>query len=118
MHELRVASQIFEIAEEIMRQEALVSVDDVRVRIGELSGINASALRFSWQALTSDTRLDHTALEIEVVPITARCRDCHREFVVVDLPFRCSHCTSVKIEIVQGQEIEIVSVTVTDPESK
>ena len=116
MHELRVVSRIVQTVAEEMERTGLSHVDGVKVRIGELSGVDPAALWFGWSAYVRGSSLEHVALDIERVAVAGCCRDCHREFGVADLVFRCPHCGSAKIKLVRGQEIEIASLTIHEPD--
>lgn len=112
MHELRITARIIQTVTQEMQRHGLSHVDSVRIRIGELSGIDPSALLFGWEASTRGTSFERVLLEIESVAVTGRCRRCQREFNVVGFLFRCPDCQSGKIDLVRGQEIEIASLNV------
>ncbi len=118
VHELRVTARIFQMVTQEMQRRGLNRIDGVKIRVGELSGIDSSALSFSWAASARGTSFEDISLEIEPVAVTGRCRHCHRLFDVVDLVFRCPACGSPKVDLVRGQEIEIASLTMkhADPE--
>jgi len=49
-------------------------------------------------------------LDVEHVPLTARCRSCNAEFHVVGYAFSCKRCDSPEIEIVSGRELMIEDI--------
>jgi hydrogenase nickel incorporation protein HypA/HybF len=118
MHELGITSRIIQTVTQEMQRHGLSRVNSVRIRLGELSGIDPSALLFSWEASTRGTAFEPVRLEIQPVPASGRCRHCQREFNVVDLMFRCPDCQSGKIDLVRGQEIEIASLDVEQGNSE
>ena len=57
MHELAVAMEIIDIVQGEMDRQGLRRIDAVAVRIGALTGINADALTFGFEASVIDTPL-------------------------------------------------------------
>lgn len=92
MHELSIANAILEtVREERLRRDG-ARVGVVGVRVGELSGVNPDALRFSFEALTTGTELAPLQLEIELCPRRERCRTCGQTFAPADFVFVCPAC--------------------------
>jgi hydrogenase nickel incorporation protein HypA/HybF len=118
VHELQIATRITDTIEEQMQRRKLSRIRHVTVRIGVLSGVDPSALSFTWAAATANTALEGATLEIQSVPLIGRCRQCAKEFEIVDLLFRCPDCQSVEIDLTSGQEIEIASFTINDPDTE
>ncbi|MDZ7292026.1 MAG: hydrogenase maturation nickel metallochaperone HypA [candidate division KSB1 bacterium] len=112
MHELSIATSIVEtVLQEIQRQN-LPPVQTIAVRIGALSSVDPEALRFGYEAITPDTPLANTKLEIEFVPVQAKCRACGQEFAVEDFVFACPLCDSGQIEVMRGEELDIAYLEV------
>lgn len=112
MHELAIAQSIVSTVEREIERRNLSSVQKIVVRIGALSGILADALAFSFEAITLDTPLQNTKLEIENVPVHGKCRTCGHEFNVEDLVFACPRCDSAQIEVTKGLELDIAYLEV------
>ena len=49
-------------------------------------------------------------LEIEILPVKMKCRNCGSDFQVRDISFICNKCMSAEIDIVQGKELFIKSI--------
>jgi hydrogenase nickel incorporation protein HypA/HybF len=116
MHELQIANQIVKTVNHETWKQAIGQVVSVTVRIGQLSGVDSAALAFSWSAATSETPLEGATLEIESTGLVGRCRSCEQEFVIDDHEFRCPLCGTSQIDLVQGQEIEVASFTIDEPD--
>lgn len=115
MHELSIAAAIVETTEEAARRHGASAVESVRLRVGELSGVVAGALRFSFEVAAEDTLLAGAQLVIEEVPGRARCAPCDQEFAVGSPPrLCCPRCTAPTAELVAGRELEIAAVTLPD----
>ncbi|MCG3041447.1 hydrogenase maturation nickel metallochaperone HypA [Streptomyces sp. S1A] len=112
MHELSIAAAVVESAQDTARRHGASSVEAVRLRVGELSGVVADALRFSFEVVTEGTELAGAELVIEDVPARARCTACALEFAPgVPLRLWCPECGEGATEVVAGRELEIVDVT-------
>ena len=107
MHELRVATEIIEIVLGEMDRLKLSGVKEVGLRLGALSGFDAGALSFSFEAAVADSRLDGARLNIEQIPVKGNCSSCRKDFEVNEFYFICPFCGSTDITIVQGEELDI-----------
>ncbi len=107
MHELAVAREIIEIVQGEMDRRGLRRIDAVALRIGALTGINADALTFGFDASVVDTPLQGARLIIESLPVRAACRTCGKESEIEPYLFVCPHCAGHDLEIVQGEELDI-----------
>lgn len=107
MHELGIAQTIFSSVLEEARAHGGGRVARIGLRIGELSGVNAEALRFSFEITVQGTDLEHAELDIEDVPLGFRCTRCEHEFQVVDYQTACPACGSTDTRAVRGDELQI-----------
>ena len=107
MHELRVATEIVEIVQQEMNRLNLSGIKEIGLRLGALSGFNADALAFSFEAAVVDTPLDGARLKIEQIPVKGKCRSCGKEFEVSEFVFICPYCGSTNMEMTQGEELDI-----------
>ncbi len=108
VHELGIAQSIVDSVRDEAAAHGGGRVTRIGLRIGELSGVNADALRFSFQISVQDTEFDRAELEIEEVPLTARCSSCHAEFRVVNFDTACPTCGSSDTRTTRGDELQIV----------
>ena len=115
MHEMGIAMQVVEIAVAAIPPGLNGSrVERVNLRVGKLSAVVPDSLRFCYDVVVRDTPLAGSTLNIEEVPVTARCGDCGRQWTA-DLPdFVCARCGSGAVRILSGQELEVVSLDVAD----
>jgi hydrogenase nickel incorporation protein HypA/HybF len=116
MHELSIAMSILDVAgEEALRQN--VRVLAVRLRLGPLSGVVKEALLSAYELAREDSLLPESRLEIEEVPIRMNCPACGQEQPVESIQqIRCAVCGAPGYEIVQGREMEVVGLEVSDLE--
>ena len=114
MHEISVAQSIMEVAEASLKEHAFRRVVAVTLRIGPISGGDPDALRFAMEVVTENTPLAGAELVIETPPVRFRC-DCNHEFAAQEAQFSCPSCGGTRIQLVSGDELEIVNLEV-EPE--
>lgn len=85
-------------------------VAKVRVRVGHLRQVVPSALEFSFGLVAEGTPLEGAELEMEEVPVSARCGGCGRRGGIPDFPLQCRACGSSELEILTGEELLVESL--------
>lgn len=106
MHELSIAKSVLETVRAELAQRPGVRLHKVGLRVGELSGVNADALSFSFEVLVKGTDLEPAALEIECSPRRQLCPQCKSVFTVENYDLTCPNCGTSRTECVGGQELE------------
>jgi len=115
MHEMGIAMQVVEIAVAAIPPGLNGSrVERVNLRVGKLSAVVPDSLRFCYDVVIRDTPLAGSTLNIEEVPVTARCSDCGHQWTADHPDFVCARCGSGAVRILSGQELEVVSLDVAD----
>jgi len=76
MHEFSIAASLVETVNEFATSRQIEQVRLVRLAIGELTCIERDQLRFCYQALTKETPLEQSDLEIETVRAEIKCPNC------------------------------------------
>ena len=131
MHELSIAGAIRDTA---LRHAAGRRVTLVTLRIGALRMVAGDSLAFYFQIVARDTPCDGATLEHERVAALLRCPACAHEWDPAPPPlashavdpgidpliphFRCPACESPRSEIVAGNELEVESIEVLEPEAE
>lgn len=116
MHELSLAASIVESVTQEMQRKKLPPVQTIALRLGALSNVDSEALRFSFDAIVSDTPLAGAKLEIERVAVQGNCRACQHNFAVHDFVFACPRCNSGQIDMTRGDELDIAYLEVAEDE--
>jgi hydrogenase nickel incorporation protein HypA/HybF len=88
------------------------SVGKINLVIGEMTGVVDRAVQFYFDFLSKGTAAEGAALAFKVIPTTAKCRNCHKEFELGEFDWTCPHCQSNNIEIVGGKELFVESIEV------
>lgn len=118
MHEMGIAMQIVEIAiASIPADLENARIDRVNLKVGKLAAVVPDSLHFCFQIASQDTPLNNAKLNIEEIPVVARCIDCHVEWTVLEPVFRCGQCSSGSVEIISGRELDIISIEVVDEDT-
>lgn len=129
MHELSIAGAIRDAA---LRYAGGRQVTMVNVRIGTLRMVAGDSLAFYFEIVARDTLCEGAALEHERVDALLRCPVCLHEWDPAPAPpashglepgverlipyFRCPACESPRSEVVAGDELEVESIEVWEPE--
>jgi hydrogenase nickel incorporation protein HypA/HybF len=119
MHELSIASAVVESVLEFVNAHPVKKVLAVRLAIGELSHVEADQLRFCYLAITEQTPIQGSALEIETVEAVVRCERCSYRgrpkywddaLSVGPIPtLQCPNCGAA-VEIAEGNDCAIKSI--------
>lgn len=116
MHELSIACSIVETVEENLPTER-AKATKINLKIGKLSGVVKDALLFSFEIAAEGTRVEGAQIEIEELPVLVFCRKCGESSELGSPPiFRCLICSESTAELIQGKEMEIVSIEFDDGE--
>ena len=118
MHEMGLALEIIDIATaSIPAGMTGARVERVNLTIGKLSAVVAESLRFCFEVARRDTALDGAELNIEEIPVRARCKGCGHEWTVDQPVFRCPACDGTALEILSGRELDIKSIELQDKDA-
>ena len=114
MHELGIAQGILEIVQHYVPLDQASDIQWVRVRVGQIAGVVADSLDFSFQAIVADTPWQAARLAIDEVPAVANCCRCDRKFEIEDAAFLCPGCGSNDIRMISGNELQVVEIEMAD----
>jgi hydrogenase nickel incorporation protein HypA/HybF len=119
MHELSIASSIVESVLEFVSVHPVKRVLAVRLAIGEFSHVEAEQLRFCYLAITEQTPIQDSVLEIERVEAIVQCGKCSYRgrpkywddaLSVGPIPtLQCPNCGAT-VEAVEGNDCAIKSI--------
>ena len=112
MHELSIAYNLVETAVAAAREKNVSRVEAVHLKLGELSGVVKEALLFAYEIAAENTLLAGATLEIEELPVVIYCSQCGQERPLPSVQYLCCPvCDTPAAEIIQGREMELVSLT-------
>lgn len=110
MHEMSIAVELIGRLEELAKEHALVRVNALTVRAGALRGIVPEALDLAFTEAAKGTVAEGANLLLEVTPAKARCRVCGERFFPTVDSFLCPVCNQADVEIIEGNEILLLSL--------
>jgi len=108
MHEASLVKSLLEQVDRLAAEHAAVAVEEVRVRIGPLSGVEPMLVSLAFERLAPAG----ANLVVEEVPLTARCRDCCKLFELKQFRFHCSYCESSDVDVIEGDVFMLESITI------
>lgn len=114
MHELSIAEHIVEIAVDALPADSGVTVREIELEIGTLSGIEIEALTFAMDVVMKNTPLEHAELRILRVQGRGGCNLCGAEFDMDDFFTPCPSCGGTNCDILRGEEMRVKSLLVND----
>ena len=111
MHELSIAQNMLDIAQEIAMEQGLSRITQIHLRLGVLSGVVKESLYFAYDIVTQGTMAEASSLVIEEMPVVIFCPECHEERSLFrPIPMRCPVCQTKTADIRSGREIDIIAV--------
>ena len=112
MHEMSLCENILQVLEEEADKQGFERVRQVWLEIGRLAGVEAEALRFSFDIVIRGTLADGAKLSIIEVPGAAWCTPC-AESVPVEQRFdACPKCGGFQLQLTAGDEMRIKELEV------
>jgi hydrogenase nickel incorporation protein HypA/HybF len=111
MHELSITQNIVAVVAE---KAAGRRVSAVTLVVGDLAGIDVSAVRFCFDLCTNGTPLSGATLHVEQVQGRARCNACGTEVTLTEPVLRCDCSPDATLVIIAGEELRVRSMEVHD----
>ncbi len=112
MHELAITQSMLDLVLEQAEKAEAKSVGKINLVIGEMTGVVDRAVQFYFDFLSKGTAAEGASLAFRVIPTTAKCRNCHKNFELGEFDWTCPHCQSNNIEITGGKELFVESIEV------
>ena len=110
MHETALMQNLITTVAQALENHIVVRVNRVSLSVGKLSNALPDALLFAFEALTQDGIMKGAELEIEHLPIVARCDACSHEYEADGFPIVCPVCESRNFTIISGEEVYVQSI--------
>jgi len=128
MHEWALAEAVIAAASEVAEKEGLKQVAEVRVKVGELQGLELEILEFAFSQLKTG-KFKNVKFKMEIVKAELKCRACGHQWVfskdevdadvaeaihfvpeVAHAYVKCPRCGSPDFEVVEGRGIWLESI--------
>lgn len=115
MHEMGIVAGILEAAESTARRENAVRINEINIRVGELTEIVDDALYFAFESLSPGTLAEGAELIVERVGARSRCLGCDVTFDHGRFDAMCPECGTFLCELLQGRELMVESLDIDLP---
>ena len=119
MHELSIASAVVDSVLEFVAERSVKRVISVKLAVGELTQVEEEQLRFSYMAITQETPIQDSELEIERVAAVVLCRECgysgrpkYWDDALAVAPIHVGSGTRTKIIEAAMHAVPVVSTTI------
>lgn len=112
MHEMALAQGILELLEENAGKHGFSRVRTVWLEIGALSGAEAEAIRFCFDAVTKGTLAEGAAFEIIATAGQAWCLDCAATVTIAARYDPCPRCGGYGLQVTGGTEMRVKELAV------
>jgi hydrogenase nickel incorporation protein HypA/HybF len=107
---MSIAQSILEIVLEEGRKHGLESVKLIKLQVGEMAAVVPESLKFCFELIRENTIASQAVLEMETVPVVARCSSCGTVFEVENMVFVCVQCGEPVVEFISGRELNLLSI--------
>jgi hydrogenase nickel incorporation protein HypA/HybF len=114
MHELSIAQEILRIVDQYLPNPTPDSVKYVKIKVGKLANILNDSLSFCYDALTENTPLAGSKLQITELPIKILCVSCNKESEIEPPVFACPDCGNNQLKIISGTELQVDEIELND----
>ncbi len=112
MHELALTEGIIRIVESEQKKTGFQRVLEIRLRIGEYSGVIPSCIEEFFPLAAAGTAAEKAALKLELVPASFRCLDCDYKGPLRAHTACCPQCGSKAVKMTAGREFYVENLTV------
>jgi hydrogenase nickel incorporation protein HypA/HybF len=112
MHEMALAEGILQLVEETAQREHAQRVKLVVLEIGQLSTVEADALKFCFDAVTKGSIASGAALEIVRVPGVGWCMECAATLPMQELFGACPQCGGYQMQATGGTEMRVKEIEI------
>lgn len=85
---------------------------EIRLKIGELSGVFPECIKEYFDVLSKGTIAEGARITVQKIPVAIRCPDCGFEGEIDRKKIRCPDCGGINFKIIAGREYFVDSLEV------
>ncbi len=111
MHEMSIARSLVVQVIDLTRDQPGQSLSSVRVRVGELAGVEPQLLLAACEMLAEESAIANTRWEILSQPLLASCELCGETIEIRGFCFACNHCGSTSVRVTSGDAVILEQIT-------
>lgn len=112
MHEMALVESVRELIEDAAAREGFSRVRQVRVEIGQLSGIERDAFEFCFGVAMQGGVAAGARLEVVATPGRGACPVCTRETALAVIHDPCAHCGALPVTVISGTAMRVIDLEV------
>jgi hydrogenase nickel incorporation protein HypA/HybF len=114
MHEFSLASEVINLVQREAEKRNALSVNEITIEVGSLSGVEADAFESALKLLSEDSILAKAGLNIQKINGKGLCKACSLEFEMKKWMDSCPVCNSFPSEINGGNEFRVISMSIEE----
>ncbi|MFP3873591.1 MAG: hydrogenase maturation nickel metallochaperone HypA [Thiohalophilus sp.] len=115
MHELSICQSMLSQIEAVAMENRATAVHRIKVQIGPLSGVEPQLLQQAFPIAVAGSLAAEAVLEIELLPIRVRCRQCGMESEASANKLICGECGHWQTQLISGDEMLLTSLELDRP---
>jgi len=112
MHEFSITQSMLNLVLEQAEKAGAKEVEKINLVIGEMTGVVSDCVQFYFDFISKGTVAEGAVLAFKIVPTTAQCRVCSKNFELKEFDWTCPYCHANNMEIVAGKELFVESIEV------
>ncbi len=110
MHELAVCQALIGQVAEVAREQRAISVTDIYVSVGPLSGVEGPLMQNAFPIAAAGTVAGEAKLHLQETTIRICCEECGEESEAKMNRLVCEHCGHWRTRVVSGDELMLQRV--------
>jgi len=112
MHEMSLAEGVLQLIEDTARRQEFSKVLAVWLEVGQLSGVEAEAMEFCFDAVTRGSIAQGARLEIVATPGAGWCMQCAATVALSEVFGACPQCGTHQVQVTSGSELRVREIEV------
>ena len=105
MHELSICQALISEVEAVARSEHAISVSDIYVSVGFLSGVEPPLMQHAFPLAAAGTVASEATLHLEATAVRVSCGECGKESDVPANRLVCRCCGDWRTQLISGDEL-------------
>ena len=110
MHELKLIADLVAILEKEVDSPEVGDVKIVHLEVGKLRYIVPDIMESCFEHVPKSEKLKEAKMNITVLPVKVKCKECEEEQVVEGGEYHCKKCSSDNTEVISGSEFMLKGI--------
>src|SRR4030042_2641323 len=109
MHEFSVTQSLVDLCKQEAEKNSMISIKRINIKLGKFTGFSPDSIRFYFEILKPDSRLQDAQLNFKEIPIVIKCDNCKKKITIEEPLMICPECGHSDIELISGREFFVES---------